>query len=106
MWAHIVDGAVREVTEIDPEGRFHPSLLWVKCGKTVACGDLYEDGKFSKPAPYVPTDAEQRNSRRMAYVAESDPLFMAWQADPTETKKAAWLDKRAEIEARFPLSQD
>lgn len=32
MWALIVDGVVWEITDIDPNGRFHPSL----CGLSAA----------------------------------------------------------------------
>ena len=38
--------------------------------------------------------------RRAAYVAESDPLFFQWQRG--ETTEQAWLDKVAEIQARYP----
>ena len=38
--------------------------------------------------------------RQLAYAAESDPLFFQWQRG--ETTEQAWLDKIAEIQARFP----
>ena len=50
MWALIVDGAVREVTDIDPSGRFHPSLEWVACDESVQDHMIYEDGGFY-PSP-------------------------------------------------------
>ncbi|WP_046005611.1 hypothetical protein [Pseudoalteromonas rubra] len=43
--------------------------------------------------------------RRLSYLRESDPLYMEWQFDQTEAAKQAWLDKVAEIKARFPLPQ-
>lgn len=46
MWALIVDGTVREVTDIDPAGRFHPLLEWRACDAAVAPGDRYVEGKF------------------------------------------------------------
>lgn len=46
MWALIVDGVVWEITDIDPNGRFHPSLLWVECGDDVEVGYLYDGKKF------------------------------------------------------------
>lgn len=49
MWALIINGAVREVTDIDPKGRFHQSLKWVKCDGEVRQQMLYEDGKFIAP---------------------------------------------------------
>lgn len=48
-------------------------------------------------------DSELRESRRVAYVAESDPLFLEWQYDQTVAAEQAWRDKVAEIKARYPL---
>jgi len=44
--------------------------------------------------------AEVDALRHTAYVAESDPLFFQWQAG--EITEQEWLDKRAEIKARYP----
>jgi len=45
--------------------------------------------------------AEQpRRERRAAFQAESDPLFFEWQRG--EGTEQAWLDKVAEIRARYP----
>lgn len=38
--------------------------------------------------------------RQSAYAAESDPLYFKWQRG--EGTEQAWLDKIAEIQARFP----
>ena len=38
--------------------------------------------------------------RHAAYTAESDPLYFKWQRG--EGTEQAWLDKIAEIQARFP----
>lgn len=44
--------------------------------------------------------AEVDAQRQSAYAAESDPLFFKWQrGNGTEQ---AWLDKIAEIQARYP----
>lgn len=45
-------------------------------------------------------NAEAERQRAAAYAAEADPLFFYWQAG--EGTEAAWLEKRAEIRARFP----
>lgn len=45
-------------------------------------------------------NAESQRQRAAAYAAEADPLFFYWQAG--EGTEAAWLEKRAEIRARFP----
>lgn len=44
--------------------------------------------------------AQQDEQRRIAYVAEADPLFFKWQRN--EGTEQAWLDKIAEIKARLP----
>ncbi|KZN37468.1 hypothetical protein N474_05025 [Pseudoalteromonas luteoviolacea CPMOR-2] len=49
------------------------------------------------------SQGEALEARRMAYIVESDPLFMEWQYDQIESSKQAWLDKVAEIKARFPF---
>ncbi|MNJ09748.1 hypothetical protein D3C81_1244670 [compost metagenome] len=48
-------------------------------------------------------DTEQ--SRRVAYRGESDPLYMEWQYDQTDTKEQQWRAKVAEIKARYPLPE-
>lgn len=44
--------------------------------------------------------AEVDAQRHAAYVAESDPLYFQWQRG--EGTEQAWLDKIAEIQARYP----
>ncbi|WP_081945869.1 DUF4376 domain-containing protein [Halomonas salina] len=38
-----------EITDLDPQGRFHPSLQWEPADETVAIGDLYDGEAYSKP---------------------------------------------------------
>lgn len=49
MWARIENGAVAELTDMDPAERFHSDLQWVPCGAQVASGWLYAGGQFSEP---------------------------------------------------------
>lgn len=59
MWALIQNGTVAEITDIDPAGRFHESLVWVPCAASVRPGWLYDGGEFAEPpAPAQPTQAE------------------------------------------------
>jgi len=51
LWALVVDGAVREITDIDPAGRFHPSLHWQPCGAEVREGDMWTGEAFAAPPP-------------------------------------------------------
>lgn len=43
--------------------------------------------------------------RRMAYVAESDHLFLEWQYDKTPAAEQAWRDKVAEIKLRYQVAR-
>ena len=42
------------------------------------------------------------NLRRAAYTVESDPLAFKYQETELSEDKAAWLAKKAEIQARYP----
>jgi hypothetical protein len=44
--------------------------------------------------------AEAEANRKAAYIAEADPLF--FKAQRGEVEQQVWLDKIAEIKARFP----
>ena len=46
------------------------------------------------------TTAEINAARRGAYAVEADPLYFGWQRG--ENTEQAWLDKVAEIRARYP----
>ena len=49
LWALIVDGAVREITDTDPAGRYHPSLHWQPCDDEVREGDRWTGAAFALP---------------------------------------------------------
>lgn len=69
IWALIVDGLVRETTEIDPSGRFHPSLEWVEAGTDVSPGWQYIGGEFLPPPPPPapsPNDVIAERDRRLS----------------------------------------
>lgn len=53
MWARIEENKVEEITEINPEGRFHSSLIWKECPADTQQGDLYIDGEFIAQSPAV-----------------------------------------------------
>lgn len=43
--------------------------------------------------------------RQRAYERESDPLFLEWQYDRTPLAETAWLNKVAEIKARYHIQE-
>lgn len=47
MWARIENNVVVELTEIDPEGRFHQDIVWVATkSATVKVGSVYNGSTF------------------------------------------------------------
>lgn len=54
MWAHVDNGRVIEVTDIDPAGRFHPSWVWKSCPASVSMGWTFNNGKFTAPEAASP----------------------------------------------------
>lgn len=49
MWARIDSNKVVELTDVDPQGRFHESLVWVACEANVKEGWTYLKNKFTPP---------------------------------------------------------
>ncbi|QTP60932.1 DUF4376 domain-containing protein [Billgrantia antri] len=49
MWARIHNGAVAELTDIDPKGRFHPSIKWESADASVSIGYFFDGNVYNKP---------------------------------------------------------
>lgn len=62
MWARIENGVVAEITDMDPAGRFHPSLQWVICNDEVRPGWGYVGQAFAAP-PAVVTKIDELCTR-------------------------------------------
>lgn len=60
MWARVENGTVAELTDIDPAGRFHPSMQWRPVGHASDCGLgwVWDDEACSAPAPLLPSAEE------------------------------------------------
>ena len=56
--------------------------------------------KINQEALAAKKAAEAETNRKAAYVAEADPLFFKTQRG--EATEQEWLDKIAEIKARYP----
>jgi hypothetical protein len=69
-----------------------------------AAGDFGPVAEYVPPPdpepPQPPTPEQIATLRRQAYQLEADPLFFKWQRG--ESTEQAWLDKIAEIRARYP----
>ncbi|WP_024672893.1 hypothetical protein [Pseudomonas syringae] len=48
MWARIENDTVVELTGINPEGRFHPSLVWMACASDVQNGWVLVNGELKE----------------------------------------------------------
>lgn len=115
MWARIENGAVAEITDLDPAGRFHISLQWVACNNEVRPGWAY-DGQAFYPSvvvpPPPPTRQEVEVARLRAYadpITGSDRYFSEAQresllgnAEAAAAAKALGMARFAEIQAEHP----
>lgn len=54
MWARIENNVIVELTEIDPEGRFHPDLIWITCSPDVHVGWVFDGSALHKPEELRP----------------------------------------------------
>ncbi|GFM86095.1 hypothetical protein PSCICO_14940 [Pseudomonas cichorii] len=86
MWARIENAAVAETTDVDPTGKFHPSLIWVPCPADAKPGWGYEGDKF-QASPSDVNALYQAQGQRISLACEtavagsSDAEFKAqmWQ---------------------------
>lgn len=117
MWARIENGTVVEITEIDPAGRFHPSLQWQSVGQAGGCGPgwIWDGKTFSEPAVTLePTPARDliESARLIAY---SDPLkgsdryfaeaqreSLLGNTEAADAARALGMARFAEIQAEHP----
>lgn len=106
MWALIIDGIVRELTDEDPEGRFHPDLIWVTCDSSVMVGWSYVAGAFAPPpAPSIGDlllDVREKQQALMqlagaaiAPLQDASDLGEATQAE--QARLIAWKRYRVEL---------
>ena len=54
-WCRIENNIVKELTNKNPHGRFHESLIWIECEDNVDCDWVYENGVFDKPKINIET---------------------------------------------------
>lgn len=65
MWAYVYDGQVRELTDIDPAGRFNSDMVWVDCSSVqgIAEGWAYDGHSFGDSPTVVPIEQQAEQSR-------------------------------------------
>ncbi|WP_254204182.1 hypothetical protein [Aeromonas sp. FDAARGOS 1408] len=47
MWARVEENEVKELTGVDPEGRYHESMTWVPCDDGVQIGWMQSASGFA-----------------------------------------------------------
>lgn len=96
---------------------YHPVYAWIpftaspddEAGAAIyaaaVAGEYGPVAGYTQPQPTepIPPTKEQIDSmRKAAYQADADPLFFKWQRG--EATQQQWLDKIAEIRARYPIA--
>jgi hypothetical protein len=76
---------------------YAPVALWREQEVVVVAPEQGTSGTITETDPMPPTYAQLR---AIAYREESDPIFFKWQRG--EATEQEWLDKVAEIKARYP----
>lgn len=75
MWARTENGLVVELTDLNPEGRYHPSLEWVECDDNVSVGWSFDGKAFqSPPTPDTETQPSRNEIEILRLHAFADPV--------------------------------
>ena len=67
MWARIDNGTVAEITDLNPEGRFHPSIKWVSVPADTKAGMVKDGSEYRWPDPEpepVPDSVTRRQAKQ------------------------------------------
>lgn len=60
MWARIENEEIKEIIDFNPEGKFHPSIVWEEVNDSVEVGMVRENGAWVKvERPVVKSELEQ-----------------------------------------------
>jgi len=105
-YARIEDGEVKEVRQFESiEGRFHESLAWVECPKSVEEGYQYDSdtGEFTEPTTTTPTLSEAQSDkidrikeRANSVLSETD-WYVVRQQETGEAIPQSVIDHRAKV---------
>lgn len=74
-------------------------ILWENEAKQPTAAAI---AKAAPQGAYMRELANVAESRRQAYILESDPLNFKWQETQLDVDRVAWLEKKDEIKARYP----
>lgn len=59
-WARIKDNVIVEIIDFDPEGKFHPDIVWQEVPNNAETGMVNRDGQWvTLEKPVVKSELEQ-----------------------------------------------
>lgn len=100
MWARIDGDRVAEITDIDPDGRFHPSLVWVECGAEVQPGWTYDGKEFAPPVVEVDPDTNAVPMEIEGW--QGEVIMRAERVDPEDPESQSVWDRVQDLLAAMP----
>src|SRR5690554_5368777 len=100
MWARIEGDRVAEITDIDPAGRFHPSLVWVECGAEVQTGWTYDGEEFAPPVVEVDPDTNAVPMEIEGW--QGEVIMRAERVDPEDPESQSVWDRVQDLLAAMP----
>ncbi len=89
MWARIEGGIVRELTDQDPAGRWHESIVWVPCDALVEVGDGYDGTDFGPPPPMTRDEAKEVRAVNVARIRVTVTSGREYDGDETSQNRMA-----------------
>lgn len=72
MWARLDGKRVAEITDIDPAGRFHPSIEWVSVPENTKPGMIKKGNNYEWPEPEpepIPASVSRRQAKQALILA-------------------------------------
>lgn len=108
-WARINGNRVAEITDIDPDGRFHPSIKWEPVPDDTKPGMVKDGSNYRWPDPEpepIPTSITARQGEQQLILSGLDEQVEAaidGIADTTERKLTrAWYNRASTWERNNP----
>ena len=89
MWARIDGGIVRELTDQDPAGRFHPSIVWQPCDDLVEAGDGWDGTDYTAPPALTRDEAKEIRAVNVARIRVTTTAGREFDGDETSQNRMA-----------------
>jgi hypothetical protein len=89
MWARIDNGIVRELTDQDPAGRFHPSIEWRPADELVEVGDGFDGTDYTAPPALTRDEAKDIRTVNVARIRVTTTAGREFDGDETSQNRMA-----------------